>query len=180
MLSLNSFISTSNSFAELAPVVRLLREDISIFGGRYIYAPGYKGELHIDSLANRIIEIAFRNFDFAEEDRGLGYEMANITNRLYRENDLRRDHLNFFSKMLCNIRDFWNTYLAYFGNIGDRYMWDMHNQAPYELFGWYTREQYEVRFGHPPLNPPTSVIQSLQLPLWGPFGQAVGDDGQRL
>lgn len=171
MLSLNTFLSTAISFVELAPVVRQIRENISFFGWRYLYVPTYEGELHIDALANRVTQLAWDTRGFSEEERTAGYEIADIVNRLYLENDRRRDNLNFFSYTLCKIRDFWNTYLAYGGRLGDRDMWALHNQPTSVLFGWYTREQYAARFRHFPLAHENSIRIDSSTILWGPFAR---------
>lgn len=135
LLPLESSLTNARSFAELVTIIRQIREGISFFGGRYVYAIGYEGELHIDVLGNRTRELAYATRQFSEEERSYGSEVEDIINRLYIDNDIRMEHLNLFSYILCKIRDYWNQHIAIEFCLGDRHLWEDDTNPPYSLFG---------------------------------------------
>jgi len=75
-LSIQSKLNNVISFAELEPIVKEAKEDISFCGVRYIYVPGYEGSLHIDALAEKVMELVRKNFDFDEQERSVGQRIA--------------------------------------------------------------------------------------------------------
>lgn len=165
MISLDSAISNARSFLELAPLVRLMQEEISFLGWRYIYLPGYEGRLAIDSLSERVLEVAHATLGFGVEERAVGREIKGHVNRLYRESDQRLDGKNFITFVLCSLREFFDKHIMHNG-LGARHMWRALKRI---AFDQYTREQYEQVFGRAPIGPGTVVNHGgTQIELWGP------------
>lgn len=90
LLNLNTVLANTSSFADLDSLVKDANEDISFWGFRYVYVPGYKGKVHIDALAKKVNTLVRASFDFSEEERELGKQIVSKINQLYTANDNRK------------------------------------------------------------------------------------------
>lgn len=95
-----------SSFSELLPLCETAREDISFFGYRYIHFLDYSGDLPINALANRTMEIAKSTLDFTQDE---DYQkIIPFIDRKYLNNEITFEKKGFFTRTFCAIRDSWN------------------------------------------------------------------------
>lgn len=147
MITLKSAISSANFFSSLAPLVRLACEDISFLGWRYFSVAGYEGRLPLEALAIRVTDLAYEVIRLSSEERVLGRELALLMTRIYQ--DEKKAAINVLTSILCDIREFLDRYITH-GGLGIKDTWEMDNQHPSFIFGWYTREQCIEQFGFEP------------------------------
>jgi len=89
------------TFTELENVVKGATEGITLFGYRYIKVRGYKGSLHIDDLAIKLIYMSSQKFECNDAEKGAAERLSKLVDRLYRANDAR-------CHCFVRIRDEWN------------------------------------------------------------------------
>jgi hypothetical protein len=67
----------TDSIIALQSVLQQTDENISFFGFRFVYNRNYNEKLPIDSLANRIMELAKqKKFEFSDEERAAGKKIC--------------------------------------------------------------------------------------------------------
>ncbi|CRX37631.1 hypothetical protein [Estrella lausannensis] len=160
-IHLQTALCRASNFFEIAPIVKNAKEDISFFGGRYIYAEGYEGTVDIDAIAARFMELQETHFEPTEEERKLGREITPLISKLY-ESNYSRDK-NILTRIFCAFRDFlrnvWILFCA--RGYGTRGSWSI-DDGDIKFFDAYTSSQYQEVFGTPP---PTGF-----MPHWARSG----------
>jgi hypothetical protein len=136
----------TDSIITLQSVIQQTDEDISFFGFRFVYNRNYNGKLAIDTLADRIMELAKqKKFEFSDEERAAGKKICARIIILYSNNKKKINEKNYFTRKLCKIRDFWKSLTDGYGTT---YKWSSNDG--HGLFNFYTKAQYETRFGPVP------------------------------
>lgn len=152
-LNIQGILANVRSLSELAPIVKNANEHISLFGYRYIFVEGHKGHLPIDALASRITELVGENFKFTSKGLKGGKKIARRIVNIYKRNDARTREMNFFTRWLCNIRDFFRNYRDTKKGIQERTCladrW-IHYGEDRKIFEYYTKNQYLKKFGKEP------------------------------
>ncbi|CDR34248.1 hypothetical protein [Criblamydia sequanensis] len=168
-IELKTALSSSSNFIEFASIVKKVKEDISFFGGRYIYAEGYKGSIDIEALASRAIELMANNYEFNQEERITRKEVVSVIDDLFEKNYSRKV-TNIITRICCAIRDFFRNLAVllggvFCGKVSVRWQWKYSDER--DSFNYYTRSQYEKVFGKPPSTPAT--LKGYKIPeRWGP------------
>lgn len=156
-MNIKEALTKVQSFEELWPIVEQSNEKLSCLGARYISVHGYEGTLHIDALAERVIAMVRKNFEFTEQERKFGKLIAKKINHIYEENDKRIERSNCFTRILCMIREFlFCPMLPTFGST--RWVWRAESEC--FAFEYYTRSQFQSVFG---LSPEEAKNQGYQL-----------------
>ncbi|CRX38732.1 hypothetical protein [Estrella lausannensis] len=148
-IDLQTALNNATNFIEIASIVRNSKEDISFFGGRYIYAEGYEGSVEIDAIAERFMTLQKTHFEPDEEERKIGRKTIPLISKLY-DSNYSRD-TNFLTKIFCVFRDFLrNIYIFFSGQgYGTRGSWGI-NDGGMDFFNSYTSSQYQELFGEKP------------------------------
>jgi hypothetical protein len=79
--------------------------NISFFGWRYITVPGYRGRISMEEAADRIEWLSKHQDNIFLEDRAIGQAFADKILDLYDRGDQKTKHKNFFTGMICELRD---------------------------------------------------------------------------
>ncbi|WP_042279562.1 hypothetical protein [Candidatus Protochlamydia sp. R18] len=132
---------------ELFSIVKNAKENISFWGYRYIYIVGYENTLPIDALASKLIELVRVDFDFSEDERLIGKSITPIIENLYEQNKKRINDKNWFTQIICKIRDLWKFNKE--GGYGIKFEWD--NYFWKDTFDYYTEYQYKKIFNKDPI-----------------------------
>jgi len=88
-----------------------------------------------------------QNFDFNEDERRVGKQIATLIDRLYTLNDEQNLYLNYFTFFLCKLRDCWTRNIEANG-YGPRWAWRSNRQN--KIFEYYTKTQYQLVFKQDP------------------------------
>ena len=151
-IELKKALYSNSNFINFASIVKKAKEDISFFGGRYIYAEGYKGSVDIEALAARAIELIAGNFEFNEEERVTRKEIVPLIDDLFEKNYSRKV-TNIITRICCAIRDFFRNLAVllggvFCGRVGVRWHWKYSDER--DSFNYYTESQFQTVFGRPP------------------------------
>lgn len=151
-IELKTALSSNSNFIEFASIVKKAKEDISFFGGRYIYAEGYKGSVDIEALAARAIELIVGNYEFDEQERITRKEIVPLIDDLFEKNYSRKI-TNIITRICCAIRDFFRNLVVFLGGVfcgkvSVRWQWKYSDER--DSFNYYTLSQYQKVFGKPP------------------------------
>ena len=106
--------------------------DITFFGWRYISAPGYRGRIAMDEVADRIEWLSKNQDNITEEDLNVGrtFTDADKIFNLYKEGNKKLEKMNDFSASLCSVRD------CYF---------DLYGCASYGSNKWHGHSVFEKK-----------------------------------
>jgi hypothetical protein len=136
------------SVTALQAIVEQAEVRLSLCGERYLSFSGFSGNLPVDALAARVIELVDSNFEFSEEERSIGRKIAAEIDSIYiRSDDLVRVS-NIITCLLAHLRDMWCDNIADKG-YGIRWQWRYNREN--ELFEYYTKNQYEKVFNKSPI-----------------------------
>jgi len=104
--------------------------DITFFGWRYISAPGYRGQIAMDEVADRIDWLSNNRDNITEEDLKIGRTFTDAHQpckiyELYKKGDKKLKKMNNFSAILGSLRD---CYFDLFGcNSYGSNKWQSHS-----------------------------------------------------
>jgi hypothetical protein len=156
LIQLQTALDNASDFIALNHIVRNAKEDISFFGGRYIYAEGYEGYegyVDIDAIAARFMILQKTHFELAQEERKVGRELSPLITKLYDSNDSRST--NILTRIFCILRDFLRMLYNFFSGqgYGTKGVWSLGGDCP-EYFDAYTLSQYLEAFNEHPSGMP--------------------------
>jgi len=146
-------ILEAQTFTTLLPLIQKAHPNISFWGQRYVHIVGHKGTWPIDTLVDHVLKMVERNFDFNEEERKAGKEIASLIDRLYVISDDQTQHLNYLTYIFCKLRDWWTRDLEANG-YGPRFQW---HDGKNKIFEYYTKTQYQIVFQSSPSHIPDLI-----------------------
>jgi len=106
-MNVKDLLMQTASIAEIERIIQSAEAKVSFWGSRYISFtdPEYEGTLHIDDLAARVIQIAKeRGFEFTQEERVTGRDLAQRITQLYDNCDALVDQVNCLTYCFIKLR----------------------------------------------------------------------------
>ncbi|NGX63731.1 MAG: hypothetical protein KR126chlam6_01145 [Candidatus Anoxychlamydiales bacterium] len=158
-------IQNSTLNYEFLELVSNTQENISFGGSRYITIPmligsfRVNGTAHIAVLAARVIKLVQeQKFEYSPEERNIGSLISRKIDQLYDANDRRLKKCNILTRLFCFLRNFPNRLsgsLTFSSRNVSLTRWNWGNRDGllfHNIFDYYTKKQYERKFGSSPLH----------------------------
>jgi hypothetical protein len=79
--------------------------DITFLGWRYITAPGYRGRISMQEVADRIEWLSENQANITGKERAIGQTFADKILDLYNKGDEKLKFINLFTGTICAFRD---------------------------------------------------------------------------
>jgi len=157
-MSIKTVIKRSTLNNDFLSLVNKAKENISFWGRCYITIPGLNGKAPIDILAARVIKLVKqKHFEYSLEERNIGSLISKKIDQLYTANDCRLKKCNILTKLFHFLRNLPDRISGSFTSFpprdvsSTRWEWDfVHGLAFRNVFNYYTKEQYEQKFGRSP------------------------------
>lgn len=151
-MEIQETVSGIQSFSGLLPIAQGAEIKSSFWWGPSVSVSGYEGNLDIEALAGRVIELwKQNNYEFSEVERSSGRLLAKRIDYLYEENDRHWDNTN------CLVKTFLIVVGVIYGVIcckikmAERWRWAQGpSQLPNDDFEYYTQTQLRTAFGITP------------------------------
>lgn len=154
-MNLEAIVSRTDSLLELGQIADKAEPKLSFWGARYLCVQGYQDTLHIDSLADRVIELhRKKQCEYTKAEREVGRILSQKINHLYDLHYTQLWQANYLTRILVILRDIPSCVYCCFIKqdrltsvnwYGVDYTNGMTN-----VFSMYTRSQFKEEFGFYP------------------------------
>lgn len=143
MSEINDALNKASTFAELKPLLDKAKVEVSFWGNRYVKIEGCKGTVSVEALVSRVHDVLHQNFEFDENERKAGNQIAGKIDQIYSDSDNQLKHKNLLTKVFFNV-----IHLVDNGRFKWRGPGDLGGEN--DAFKYYTMGQYINAFGSPP------------------------------
>ncbi|NGX47636.1 MAG: hypothetical protein K1000chlam3_01015 [Chlamydiae bacterium] len=144
-MNINDFFSTVQSYEELYHVAEKATPHHSFFGSRFITVQGYQGQLPLDAIMERVLQLEKKNIEFNETERKYGQFIVKKIDWIYEKSDEQVRASNIFSQLFVYLNDIFFYILPKNRHISwVREDWKMGFTDLF--FEYYTRRQFLKAF----------------------------------
>ncbi len=155
---LSSALKNAKSYEDVRKIIdkpnHEIKVRISFFGVSKISIKGFSFSTSVDNLAYKIERMVEEKFDFTEKERSEGIIIASKIDFFYSEIEKQEKKLNCITKLFRNIYRHLNSTQTF---------WQQYQHLMFKL---YTKNQYEKKFGHQPLDSDPHWSVSDQPDRW--------------
>jgi hypothetical protein len=147
-MHIQTVVSRSSSFSELLSIAECAEAKFSFWGSRYVCVSGYEGEIDVNALASRTMELLKElNYEFSLTEHRFGRRLAARIDKLYDDQSRLVSQANWFSQFLDTLRILPCGIFNYFiyGNQGVYSRWRGQDDTN-DTFTYYTRTQFQSAF----------------------------------
>jgi len=159
-MNIKNALSDAVSFKDILYMADKSKPKISFFGYKSISVAGYNSFLNLDDLAASTMKAIEKNFNFTEEERAIGKELAKRIDKIYEESDELVKMSNIFTRIIHALRKFISDLCDCGYNT--RFYWEVIERKDFEF---YTKEQYQIVFNKSPKSEP-HLMQTGCPPRW--------------